>query len=125
MRKSIKSIITKDWLVEVLADATYSCTWGRFGVHTDTPRELYDNAMLVNECCEEVWADVLLGGGFFLVEDIEGKEYKVSLKDFEKGLKKLIFDYPRNYANIMTDEADFYDYDGMLQCAVFGDVIYG
>ncbi len=127
MKKSVKSIVSnKEWLVGVLADSTYNSYWGRFGVHTDTPKDIYENAKLVNECREEIWADVLLNGGFFLVEDLEDeKEYKLSLKDFEKGLRKLISDYPQNYTNIMTEEGDYYDNDAMLQCAVFGDVIYG
>ena len=127
MKKSIKGIVSnKEWLVGVLADSTYGSLWAKCGVHTDTPKDVYLTAKIANECREEIWADVLLNGGFFLVEDVEEeKEYKLSLKDFENGLKTLIFNYPRNYSNIMTEEGDFDDYDALLQCAVFGDIIYG
>lgn len=127
MKKSIKKIVNnKEFLVNWLADASFTPFWAKFGVHIDTPNDVYENAKLVNECREDIWAEVLLNGGFLLIEDVEEeKEYKVSLKDVEKGLKTLIFNYPRNYANIMTEEGDFYDYDALLQCVVFGDVVYG
>ena len=128
MKKSIKKIVNnKEFLVDWLANHIYIPSfWAKIGVHIDTPNDVYENAKLVNEGREDIWAEVLLNGGFLLIEDVEKeKEYKVSLKDVEKGLKTLIFNYPRNYANIMTEEGDFYDYDALLQCVVFGDVIYG
>ena len=127
MKKSIKKIgNNKEFLVNCLADASFTPFWAKFGVHIDTPNDVYENAKLVNESREDIWAEVLLNGGFLLIEDVEEeKEHKVSLKDVEKGLKTLIFNYPRNYANIMTEEGDFSDYDALLQCVVFGDVIYG
>ena len=111
MKKSIKKIVNnKEFLVNWLANASFTPFWAKFGVHIDTPNDVYENAKLVNESREDIWAEVLLNGGFLLIEDVEEeKEYKVSLKDVEKGLKTLIFNYPRNYANIMTEEGDFYD----------------
>lgn len=129
MKKSIKTIVyNKDFLVGFLADVCYGNYWASFGTHTDTPTEIYENAKNnpSNTCCEDVWADVLLNGGYFLVEDREEeKDYKVSMKDIEKGFKKFIFTCPRNYANIMTEDSDFYDVDNLLQTIVFGEVIYG
>lgn len=129
MRKkmSVKAIVAdKDFLVGFLADVAYNSYWARFGTHQDTPTEVRKNAKANNVCREEIWADVLLNGGFLRVEDREdGKEYKVSLKDVEKGFKRLMFMYPRIYANIMTKESDFYDVDALLQCIVFKDIIYG
>lgn len=126
---SVKAIVTdKEFLVGFLADVSYDNYWASFGTHQDTPKEIYENAKSnpSNECREDVWADVLLNGGFLLVEDREeGKDYKVSLKDVEKGFKRLMFAFPRNYANIMTEDCDFYDVDALLQCIVFKDVIYG
>ena len=131
MKKTINSVVksmvnNKEWLVDALSTATYDSFWARFGVHMDTPKDIYENAKSNNDCCEEVWADVLLNGGYFLVEDLEeNKDYKLSLKDFEKGMKTLIVLYPQMYVNIKTDNADYYDYDALLQCAIFGDIIYG
>lgn len=124
---SVKAIVNdKEFLVSFLADVSYDNYWASFGTHKDTPMEIRENAKADNECIEEIWADVLLNGGFLLVEDREGgKDYKVSLKDVEKGFKRLMFMYPRNYANIMTEYYDFDDVDAFLQCIVFKDVIYG
>ena len=81
----------KEFLVDFLSTATYGSFWAQFGKHKDTPDDVYQNAKANNECREEVWADVLLNGGFFLVVDAEeGDEYKLSLKDFIKGASKLL-----------------------------------
>lgn len=116
----------KEFLVCFLADATYDTYWAQVSVHKDNDAALVASANEKNDCREEVWADVLLGGGFLNVHDCEeGKNYKVDLKAVEKGLNKLMCKYPRFYANIKEEDYDFYDVDGLLQVIVFGDVIYG
>lgn len=126
-KKTIKSIVNnKEFLVNFLSTASYGSTWFAFGTHTDTPKEIYENAKLLNECREEIWADVLLNGGFLLVEDVEEeKDYKVSIKDIEKGFATFMLECPQAYARIMDEEDDFYDDDALMQVIVFGEVVYG
>lgn len=126
-KKSVKSIVSdKEFLVNFLSTASYGSTWFAFGTHKDTPKDIYENAKLLNECREEIWADVLLNGGFLLVEDVEEeKDYKVSLKDIEKGFKTFMVECPRAYANIMNEEDDYFDDDALMQVIVFGEVVYG
>ena len=127
MKNKIKAIVcNKDFLANFLADVSYDNYWASFGVHEDTPKEVYENAKAANECREEVWADVLLNGGFLVVENKEqDKFHKMSLKDIEKGFKKFIFACPRNFANIMMEESDFYDVDNLLNIILFGELRYG
>lgn len=126
-KKSVKSIVSdKEFLVNFLSTASCGSSWFAFGTHQDTPKDIYENAKLLNECCEEIWADVLLNGGFLLVEDVEeGKDYKVSLKDIEKGFKTFMLEFPRAYANIMDENDDYWDDDALMQVIVFGEVVYG
>lgn len=126
-KKTIKNIVNnKEFLVNFLSTASYGSTWFAFGTHTDTPREIYENAKLLNECREEIWADVLLNGGFLLVEDVEEeKDYKVSINDIEKGFTTFMLECPQAYARIMDKEDDFYDDDALMQVIVFGEVVYG
>lgn len=112
--------------MDFLSGATYDSYWASVSVHDDTSAEVRKAANENNECREEVWADVLLNDEFIEVYDIEEEEaHKISLNDIIKAFKQLIIDYPKHYANIMSEEADFYDYDAWMQCAVFGDIIYG
>lgn len=126
-KKSVNSIVSdKEFLVNFLSTASCGSSWFAFGTHTDTPDEVYQKAKANNECCEEVWADVLLNGGFLLVEDAEEeKDYKVSLKDIEKGFKTFMLECPQAYANIMDENDDYWDDDALMQVIVFGEVVYG
>lgn len=124
--RSVKAIVgNKDFLTSLLSGAIYGSPWFSGGVHQDTPKEIYQAARDCNECAEDIWADVLLQGGFVLIEDFEdGVDYKISLKDVEKGFRRFMVDDPRHYADIMLEEADFYGYDALLQTIVFGEVQY-
>lgn len=125
--KRIEKIVKdKEFLVSFLSGATYGSYWASASVHDDTPKEVREAANNNNECREEVWADVLLNNGFIEIYDNEEDEaHKISLDDVISAFEKLILEYPNHYSNIMTEYADLYDYDAWLQCAVFGDVIYG
>lgn len=77
------------------------------------------------ECREDKWASALLSGGYIIVYDpVEDEEHKVVLEDVIKGFGKFIFDCPERYANIMTENYDFYDADCLLQIVIFGEVNY-
>ena len=125
--KSIKQIITNhEWLTNWLSDVSYDSYWASFGTHQDTNKELYETAKNLYDCREDIWAYVLINGGYLLVEDREEeKEHKISLKDIENGFKKFMFNYPRQYANLMTELGDYYDSDCLLQTIIFGEEIYG
>ena len=126
-KKTIKSIVSnKEFLENFLSTASYDSSWFAFGTHQDTPKDIYENAKMLNEYREGIWADVLLNGGFLLVEDVEEeKDYKVSLKDIEKGFATFMLEYPQAYANIMNEEDDYFDDDALMQVIVFGEVVYG
>lgn len=125
--KTFKDILLKKgFLSDVLSTASYGNPWFAFGTHTDTDTETYETAKALYTCREDIWAYVLIHGGFLLVEDVEEeKEFKLSLKDFERALKSLALNYPSQYAAIMDESGDLYDYDALIQVAVFKEVVYG
>ena len=122
----IEEVFTHDFLVDLLSGASYGSEWFIYDVHEDTPDEVYQAAKERYECREDIWAYVLTNGGCLSVNDWEeDKEYRVTLQDIINGLSIAMFNYPEQYANIMLENADFYDYDCVIQCAVFGDLVYG
>ena len=127
LEEEVKKIVSdKEFLVNLLSTATFSSFWAGVSVHKDTDKEVVKDARDNNECMEEVWADVLLKGGYLDVEDFEEEvSHKISLDDVINGFIILMLKYPTNYANIMDENDDYYDADAWLQCTVFGEVIYG
>lgn len=118
MEDRIKKIVTdREWLTNWLADAFDTSPW--FEVSRCYPKIFED------ECREDKWASALLCGGYIIVYDPEeDEEHMVTLKDIIKGFGKFIFDCPEQYANMMTENYDFYDADCLLQIVIFGEVTY-
>lgn len=123
MEDRIKEIVTnREWLTNWLADAFYTSPW--FEVKTAFI-PLSKVSAKRSLCREERWADALLNGGYIIVYDPEeDEEYKVKMEDIIKGFEKFIFDCPEQYANMMTENYDFYDCDSLLQIVIFGEVTY-
>ena len=124
--RSVNAIVNREFISDLLSGALYDSPWFRCGTHKDTPTEVYQSAKDANDCAEDVWAYVVVNGGYLLIEDIEEqKEYKIDYKKIIKGFKRFMIDDPRHYAEIMCEEGDFWSYDSLLQTIVFGEVIYG
>ena len=123
--RTIKELFTHDFICNILCTAFYDSSWFAFGVHQDTDKQIYEDAKTCYECREDIWTYVLMHNGYIIIEDIEEEEdYKLSLKDLIKGFKTLMLNYPQHYANIMTKNADYYDCDAVIQCAIFGEIVY-
>lgn len=60
----------------------------------------------------------------FDAEDDE-KVATVTMETVENGFEVLINEYPNRFANIMSDNADFFDMDVLFQLCCFGEVVYG
>lgn len=120
MEDRIKKIVkNREWLTNWLSDAFYTSPW--FVVSNYYPPSKSSSDV----CREEKWASALLNGGYIIVYDPEeDEEHKVTLEDIIKGFGKFIFDCPEQYANMMTENYDFYDADCLLQIVIFGEVTY-
>lgn len=70
-------------------------------------------------------------GGAVFIEDVEdmennvGKKYRVDFNALCKGAEIMLKNFPKHYADILHGNDDATTADVFLQCAVFGDVIYG
>lgn len=75
---------------------------------------------------EEVIAQGLMNGKKMAIYDSEeDKEHWIPIERLQKGLEILEKNYPQEYANIICDNYDSVDADMLIQCALFGSVIYG
>lgn len=120
MEDRIRKIVTdREWLTNWLSDAFYTSPWFEMA-------KCYPPSTSSKDVCrEEKWASALLNGGYIVVDDPEeNKRHKVTLEDIIKGFEKFIFDCPEQYANMMTENYDFYDADCLLQIVIFGEVTY-
>lgn len=63
------------------------------------------------------------------VYDHEAEEkpvkHSLTLGKVKKGLQILAKKYPHHWAAILEENTDMYTADAIVQCALFGDIIYG
>lgn len=69
----------------------------------------------------------LLPGGVIVLEDIEddNKLYRLDFEAVQRGLKCMANNWPKHFADFMQDNADATTGDVFVQCALFGDIVYG
>lgn len=78
------------------------------------------------DCREDIWADIILQGGTLQITDTEeDKPYLVDYKAILKGFSKAYDKCPKSMLRIETEEADAWDGFDVMQCILFGEVIYG
>jgi hypothetical protein len=56
---------------------------------------------------------------------IQGKSYKLSIPKLRKGLSVLAKKYPHHFCDILGSTGDAKTGDALVQCALFGDLVYG
>lgn len=125
---SVECNLNQDELVNILSGATYGSDWLEIYA-TDEERKKIK--ILAGDCREDVWAKILLAGGTVQAvdhNDDDEKEYTLSLKDIQEAFTILGKESASALMNIIEDEgmnADYYDYNNLLQCAMFKELVYG
>ena len=56
---------------------------------------------------------------------IQGKTYELSLDKLKAGLQVLATKYPHHLDDIICGSGDMATGDVLVQCALFGDIVYG
>lgn len=72
-------------------------------------------------------------GGALLISDFHGTDgveedmvvKRLDLESIEKGLNTMAKQYPHHFKNVMSDSADAETGDVLLQCCLFGKLVYG
>lgn len=70
----------------------------------------------------------LLPGGVVMIRDAEGDDKEIYRLDFEavqRGVKVMANNWPRHFADFMGGNSDATTGDVFIQCALFGDIVYG
>ena len=55
----------------------------------------------------------------------ESKVYFLALDDLKRGLQVMAEKYPKHFSDILNENSDSITADALIQCSVFGDIIYG
>lgn len=58
-------------------------------------------------------------------EAVHGKSYTLSIPKLKKGLAVLATKYPHHFCDILKEDGDATTGDVLVQCALFGDIVYG
>ena len=56
---------------------------------------------------------------------IEGKVYKLTKKSLRRGLDIMKDKYPHSYLDLKEENYDAYTADILVQCSLFGELVYG
>lgn len=56
---------------------------------------------------------------------IQGQTYELSLDKLKAGLQVLAAKYPHHLCDILAENGDATTGDVLVQCALFGDIVYG
>jgi hypothetical protein len=133
-----KHFLTKQGLSDLLSVATYGNEWPVIkAFKSDAEKGLFDNC----DCCEDKWATALLKGKGVVVYDLydedaedfdgdistfpETAKHPLTIENVKKGLDVMRDKYPRHWADLVEENDDLITGDVWLQCAVFGELVYG
>lgn len=64
-------------------------------------------------------------GGWLEMIDEDGKKHRIDRAALLKGLEIMAREMPHNFADVLNENDDAGTGDVFLQCATFGEVIYG
>lgn len=124
-QRTMKYELNKENLVDIFATATYGSDW----LAIKRPKRFNHLIKPESDCIEEKWADVLLGGGivaaFIYEDDEEPARKEFSLEDMEVGLKKFMEECPQDYADLVSEDGDYYTASNLMQYVLFGKVVFG
>ena len=117
--------LNKETLVDIFSTVTYGSDW----LEICRPKKFDSLVKEGSECREEKWADILLGGGYIVAHEYEDEEepirHKITLDMMKKGLEVFKDKWPYDYADFITENEDYCTCSNLMQCVLFGEVVYG
>lgn len=124
MKKEVKVFeLTKEDLVTFFSCATYGCGYWTIKI---VKNSISIQDLDMNQCIEEIWADVLLKGGKLVVTDNEDeKKYSINMDKVLKGYSKCYEISPQTMVNFEEENEDMWDGFNLMQSILFGEIIYG
>lgn len=127
LEKFIDNTFTKTFLSDLFSTAFYGSSWFCVSYSEVNDEALIKDVKSKNDCREDIWADLLLRGGKIAVSDIEDgeKTHVLTLDDIKNGFVIVMAKYPSMFEAIVEETEDLYDADAVIQCAIFGEVVYG
>lgn len=125
--------IDKEFLVDLFNTATYGSDW--LIIKTlKSERNLdkdFDKEYLESRCVEDRWADRLIAGGHIVCCDMYAEEGDddarkvIDLHQIQDGLHKALDECPRDLADFLEEEDDYFTCNNLMHVIMFGEVIYG
>lgn len=112
------------FISNILSGALHDNHWVSARMDEDT----YNTHKRPGDIIEEVWARAILDGcALTIIYRGEDKAHDIMLEDILTGLDLLQENHPKVWARIICNDGDddMWDYDALLQYAVFKDWIYG
>jgi hypothetical protein len=101
---------------DVLADA-FECGacnyWSTITARRQSWDKGYDSACLLNS------------GSWTITDNEANKKHTITKVHVLRGMKALAKKYPHHFNDVVSGNYDNYTSDALVQCAVFGEIMYG
>lgn len=131
----VEERFSHDNLVDVFSTATYGSDWLTMWVANDDESQKlrWEAKSKGMECREDIWAYVLEHGGRLVCCDMESQEdendtscqHIITMDDMNNGFDIFKAKCPSDYADLIDDQGDYFTANNLMQCVMFGEVIYG
>lgn len=117
----LEDFLEQEKLSDLLSTATYGNGWPAI------ESTVYRKPEEALNFTEDEWANDLLSGKALMVYDLNDDDhpYKITLDDIKKGLMIMKEKYPYHWNNLVNENEDLETCDTLLQCTVFGELVYG
>lgn len=81
---------------------------------------------VVEDCFKDVkYYRLPAQGGALVFSDIDGGTHKLTATSIKEGIETLRVKYPHHYKDLIMELDDAATADVLLQCSVFGEIVYG
>ena len=128
-KKKLGELFTHEFISDLITTAIYGSTW----LDITYPEKFREDAerFLEFECYEDKTAYALLHGYAIEYRDYEDGDddaptlILVDLNKFIEGFLTFMLECPQSYANVMDENYDICDAEALMQCVMFGEVVYG
>lgn len=121
---NIEVEITKDIISNIIEGAFYGMSYWAKGMY------IKDWGKVTKEETKELlssdlYTEILLNEGTLMVIDLDGKKHELNISKLCSGIKTLLKKYSHIVDIPNLNDVDSQGAECIVQCSLFGDIIYG
>ena len=121
---NIEVEITKEIVENIIGNAFYGMNYWAEGMYIKNWGEVVKEET-EDLCSSELYTEILCNGGSLRVVDLDDEEYELNASKLCNGIKTVLRKYSHLADMSNLEEVDSQGAECIIQCALYGDIIYG